>query len=105
MEELLEWSFDHLAVLRDKAQGLLSRVETEQAKIRVLLEAVGNELTQFQIRIQMVTMGLAFCSMVSGCACGAPRAGAPPRPLGCFPIPLTCLAPRRPPIPASQSLA
>lgn len=88
MEELLEWSYSILAALGVRANTLVRMIETQQGDIKVSLDVQQNELTRFQIKIQMVTMGLALCSMVSGCECNAPCACV----LG-----LSLLSPRTPP--------
>ena len=70
MEDLLEWSVAILQGHRDEAQNLMSNAEQEQEKIKVGIDNAGNKAVAFQIKIQLVTMGLGFCSMISGCACG-----------------------------------
>ena len=93
MEDLLEWSVAILQGYRDEAQNLMSNAEQEQEKIKVGIDNAGNMAVTFQIKIQLVTMGLGFCSMVSGCACGGegPLGALPAhkKTTARFPLPLT----------------
>ena len=79
LEELLEHTTDLIEVSRDRAQWLTEKVEaditTQHEKAAGSERGLQNRLTQFQLRINLVTMVFAMCSMISGCAC-LPRAAA-----------------------------
>jgi len=68
LEDLLEWNYSHLRGLLDTTAKCIADDEGNLSSIRLGLDTLANRSTLFQVKIQLVTMGFSFCSMVSGCA-------------------------------------
>jgi hypothetical protein len=66
MEELLEWSYGTLMKLEGRANGEITLLESAMERVRVSLDTQQNDLTMFQIKVQLVTMALGLCSAISG---------------------------------------